>query len=141
MPFCVKCGSHMSDDDLFCGSCGAPAKRPVASTPDSKTYTLLISRRSQIMAAVNAYDVYINGELLGRVTNGQSIAARVFSDTVSVEIRSAVPMPTIKPPFIRTSFTRMTLKLKEKNRIDFHINYPDTIVAAVTGADVIEEVH
>lgn len=132
MAFCVKCGSYMSEDDLFCGSCGTPAKRPVAQKPDSKTYILLISRRNQIMAAVNAYDVYINGTLLGRIPNGQSLVARVFSDTVSVEIRSAV-----KIPFMKLPVTRMTLKLRENPRIDFYVVHSGAIVTAVTGADVI----
>lgn len=133
MAFCVKCGAHMSDDDLFCGACGAPAKRPAAQNPGSKTYTLLISRKKQIMAAVNAYDVYINGELLGRILNGQTLAARVFSDTISVEIRSAV-----KIPFLKIPSARMTLKLKENPRIDFYVVHSGAVVPAVTGADVID---
>ena len=132
MPFCVKCGAHMSDEDLFCGACGAPAKHPAAQNPDSKTYTLLISRKKQIMAAVNAYDVYIDGGLLGRITNGQTLAARVFSDTISVEIRS-----TVKIPFMKLPVARMTLKLKENPRIDFYVVNSGAIVPAVIGADVI----
>ncbi len=133
MAFCNKCGSQMSDEDLFCGACGAPAKRSASQATNSKTYTLLISRRNQFMAAVNGFDVYINGELLGRIPSGQSLAARVFSDTVSVEIRSAVKMPFMKLPV-----ARMTLKLKENPRVDFYIVYPGSIVTAVTGADVTE---
>lgn len=84
------------------------------------------------MAAMNVYDVYINGELLGRIPNGQSLAARVFSDTVSVEIRSAV-----KIPFMKLPVSCMTLKLKENPRIDFYVVNSGAIVTAVTGADVI----
>ena len=132
MPFCANCGSVVSDGDSFCGKCGRPIHKVLGNNSGASSYNLVISREKQFICAMNVYEVYINGESIGRIPVGKSIEVRLFSDEVRVEIKCIT--------FLLTRFKLyMRLKLKENARIDFHLRYPGSIDAAVTGAEVLEE--
>ena len=130
MSFCANCGASLSDDDLFCGKCGKPVRKSSSSGNDT-SYSLTISRAKQFICALCSYEVFVNGESVGRIPVGKTITVRVFSEEVRVEIKCVTLMMT-------RFKLNMKLKLKQNARIDFHLKYPGSIEAAVTGAEVLE---
>ncbi|MBQ6972900.1 MAG: zinc ribbon domain-containing protein [Synergistaceae bacterium] len=132
MPFCANCGSYISEGDKFCGTCGKPAPIITPDNSDEPRHILVVSRAKQFICALSAYEVYINGELAGRIPVGGTVATRVFSDEVRVSIKCVT--------FMLTKYQlHMKLLLKQNPRVDFHLKYPGAIEAAVTGAEVLEE--
>lgn len=131
MPFCNQCGTELPEGSKFCGVCGASVQSGGESADTGVVHTLVISRASQFVCALTSYEAYIDGSVLGNIPVGQSIAARVFSDVVKVEIKcTTIMMKRFKVGFL--------LRLHQNPRVDFKLNYPGTIIYNVSGADILE---
>ena len=131
---CKTCGAYLAEDAKFCGVCGtvAEAVSSAYSTSCDTKRTLVISRTSQFFYMLSIYDVYIDGFLLGRIPSGQSVALRVFADTVKVEI---------KCPLLLMKHYNLWAKLKlvHNPRLEFRLIKQGEIIINVSGAEILEQ--
>lgn len=134
MKICKTCGASLAEGVKFCGTCGTLVVSEVqaASNPSSVTHTLVISRANQFFYALGVYDVYINDSLLGRVPSGQSIALRVYSDTVEVDIKCPLPLMGNFNLWVK-------LKLLSNPRLEFSLFKQGEIAINVTGAQILAQ--
>lgn len=131
---CKTCGASLAEDAKFCELCGTVVETvsQTYSTSYDTKQTLVISRANQLFYMLSIYDVYIDGFLLGRIPSGQSVALRVFADTVKVEIKC--PLLFMKHYNLWTK-----LKLVHNPRLEFRLIKQGEITINVSGAEILEQ--
>ena len=131
---CKTCGALLSAKAEFCGACGTAVEdvSPTVAVSSETAQTFVISRASQFFYTLSIYDVYIDGFLLGRIPSGQSVALRVFSNTVKVEIKC----PLL---FMKRYNLWAKLKLIHNPRLEFSLIKQGEITINVSGAEILEQ--
>lgn len=138
MPFCSQCGSKVEDYAIFCSNCGSKITNIEKAHNDRSTkstlsfpMTFTVSRESQFTCSGTGYKVIINGQDLGKIGVGKTLATTINSEDVSIEIRCTAMLMT----GIHATFQ---LKVTSSNpSVTFKLRYGGPIDATVHGAQIL----
>lgn len=81
---CEKCGNNITEGEKFCAGCGAKTEYA-----DLTYGSLIITRKKSIYGCAIPFKIFIDGNLKGRISNGETINLEIPYGTHKISFNKA----------------------------------------------------